>query len=448
MFGEVVRVIRRNVRQLLRVTGRLKKFARPVLRRWRRLRDRSWVWFIPAIAKRLVNRQVTYIGVTGSCGKTSTAKLIAAVLSEDGQCILNMENSDLPHLSRSLRSVGPSTKFSVNEVCGASPGKVRRQTTILRPDIGVITTVGSDHYKHYRTLEIAAQEKGMLAEAVPRHGSVILNADDPHVRAMASRCRARVITFGLSPDADVRGTELSGAWPDRLALTVSHGNQSIRVTSQMLGKHWATSILAAVACGIVCGLDLKTCADAISRSQPVLGRYSSHQTSWGAIYILDYKASYWTFSAGLDFLAQSRAPRKTIVIGTLSDYPGAASARYRRVARAALQVADRVLFVGPHSGHVSRLRRGETQDRLSDFQTVYEVTKYLKREPISGELVLIKGSRTDHLERIVLAEIDVVVCWRERCGIRLACPECRNYRNTKTPLGLTETSLVSRSATL
>ena len=64
MFGEVVRVIRRNVRQLLRVTGRLKKIVRPVLRRWRRLRERSWVWFIPAIAKRLVNRQVTYIGVT------------------------------------------------------------------------------------------------------------------------------------------------------------------------------------------------------------------------------------------------------------------------------------------------------------------------------------------------------------------------------------------------
>ena len=72
----------------------------------------------------------------------------------------------------------------------------------------MITMVGGDHHKTYRTLEATAKEKGTLAEAVPRHGTVILNADDPNVRAMRPRCRGRVVTYGLSPDADIRGMDV------------------------------------------------------------------------------------------------------------------------------------------------------------------------------------------------------------------------------------------------
>ena len=231
----------------------------------------------------------------------------------------------------------------------------------------MITTVGSDHYRKYRSLEATAKEKGILAEVVPGDGTVILNADDPHVSAMAARCRGRVVTYGLSPDADIRGTQVSSAWPDRLALTVVHGDQSVRITSKLVGAHWTTSILAAVACGIACGLDLQACADAITKFEPVPGRYSVHQIAGGPVYVLDHKAVDWTIPAAFAFMATAQASRKTIVLGTISDYPGAASRRYRRVARQALDVADRVVFVGPQSAHVSKLRQGEVRDRLFAF---------------------------------------------------------------------------------
>ena len=198
----------------------------------------------------------------------------------------------------------------------------------------MITTVGSDHYRKYRSLEATAKEKGILAEVVPSDGTVILNADDPHVRAMAARCRGRVVTYGLSPDADIRGTQVSSAWPDRLALTVVHGDQSVRVTSKLVGAHWTTSILAAVACGVVCGLDLKACADAIAGCEPFFSRYSVHQIAGGPVYVADYKAVDWTIASALAFIGEARAARKTIVLGTISDYPGSAGRQYRRVARA------------------------------------------------------------------------------------------------------------------
>jgi UDP-N-acetylmuramoyl-tripeptide--D-alanyl-D-alanine ligase len=252
--------------------------------------------------------------VTGSCGKTTTVKLIGAVLSTRGECCLNAGYNYLIHLRRSVMMVGRSTKYCIQEMSGSNPGRLRPMVRVLRPQIGVITTVGGDHYKAFRGLEETAKEKGKLAEAVPKHGTAILNADDPHVRGMAGRCRGRVVTYGLSPDADVRGTQVSSRWPDRLALTVSYGNRSVFISSQMVGDHWATSILAAVACGIVCGLDLETCAEAISRFEPPYARYSVHPTPQAAAFVLDHKAVAWTIDAGLAFVAGARARHKTVIL--------------------------------------------------------------------------------------------------------------------------------------
>ena len=396
---------------------------------------------LAGMAKRSLNPQVTYVGVTGSCGKTTTAKLIGAILAADGECHVNIDKNGERSIARGIISLGPSTKYCVNEVCGSKPGKVRKQTRILRPQIGVITAVGSDHYRNYRGLEATSREKGVLAEAVPPHGTVILNADDPHVLGMAARCRGRMLTYGLSTEAEVRGTDVSSAWPDRLQLTVTYRDQNIRIKTELVGEHWATSVLAAVACGIVCGLDLRTCSEVIARFQPPFARCSVHAIPGGPVYVIDYKSPIWTIPASLTFMAKARADRKTIVLGTISDYPGGAtSARYRREALRALEVADRVVFVGPQSTSVSKLRQGELKERLFDFQTVYEAANFLHRNFLPGELILLKGSPTaDHLERIMLSQIEDVVCWKQGCGRRKGCQYCANYRKpSPPPFGLVE----------
>ena len=127
-----------------------------------------------------------------------------------------------------------------------------------------------------------------------------------------------------------------------------------------------------------------------------------------------------------------------MVFGTISDYPGDTTKRYRRVARQALQVADRVVFVGQQAGHMDRFRQGEAENRLFTFGTSYQASDFLARVAVPGELILIKGSLTaDHLERIMLSQLDRVVCWRERCGYKCACLGCKEYRNpTPPPCGL------------
>jgi UDP-N-acetylmuramoyl-tripeptide--D-alanyl-D-alanine ligase len=385
--------------------------------------------------RRLTLHGTFFIAITGSCGKTTSTKLIRAVLRRNGVFMVGYGYNTEKAAARAVLKVPATARFCLQELGADIKGSIARMVKILRPNIGVVTMVGSDHYKAFRTLDETAKEKGSLVESLPASGIAILNADDPHVLAMARRTRARVITFGLSPEADIRASDLSGAWPDHLAFTVSVGGQSKRVKTRFHGVHWTSSVLAAIACGLACGLELGACAGAVERVDPVFRRCSVHRVPAGPVFVLDtWKAPLWTIASTLTFLEMARAPRKTVVVGTLSDYAGNAGRTYRKVARQALAVADRVIFVGPHAFHCEALRQ-ETGGRLFAFPTAYAASRFVAKESDEGELILIKGSGGDHLERIALSHFGDIVCWREGCGKAPPCQTCREYRTPCPPSG-------------
>jgi UDP-N-acetylmuramoyl-tripeptide--D-alanyl-D-alanine ligase len=400
---------------------------------WKTLRNRRTMGL--AILRRLTLRHTTFIGVTGSCGKTTTVNLIQSILSLVGPCQAKSGANYLHTTVKDVSSLERSKRYCVQEISGHKSGVVIQHMRVLKPQIGVVTVIGTDHYKVHRGAEGAASEKVALIESLPENGVAVLNADDSHVRAMAERTRARVITYGLCSDAHVRATDVSSVWPERLALTVVHGGEIIRMKTRLVGEHWTTSVLAAIACGIACGVDLHTCAKGVATTEPHFGRCSVHQAHSGATYILDsYKAPYWTIASGLAFLKAAHAPRKTAVFGTISDYPSKANRIYRRVAREALSLVDRVVFVGPHSGHVSRLCEGDTRNKLFAFESAFEASPFFAKDLVAEELIYIKASgATDHLERIMLAQFDTVVCWRERCGRKTYCHRCKDYGRPSMP---------------
>jgi UDP-N-acetylmuramoyl-tripeptide--D-alanyl-D-alanine ligase len=379
------------------------------------------------------------VGVTGSCGKTTTTSLIGAVLSWAGECRLDAGRNGERRVIANLLTVGPNTKFCLQELSGSRPGRIKTQASVLKPQIGVITTVGGDHYKNFRSLEATAEEKGQLVALLPADGTAILNADDANVRAMAARTRASVITYGLDPGADVRARDIRSTWPERLSLTVLHGGRELRLQTQLLGEYWVTSILAAIACGLARGFDLETCAKAIAACEPVFGRASVHSLPDGPDYVLEtQKAPLWTIANSMAFMRAARAKRKTMVFGTVSDYSGKGGETHRKVARQALEVSDRVIFVGPQASHVEKLRRGEAKDRLTAFTTSYQAAAFLGSTSLAGELIYVKASITDHLERLMLAQFGEVMCWQERCARIGACPYCGLYREAHPPpFGLT-----------
>jgi UDP-N-acetylmuramoyl-tripeptide--D-alanyl-D-alanine ligase len=371
-----------------------------------------------------------FVGVTGSAGKTTTKDLIAAVLSRRYRGSKSPGTHNAAHwVSRTVLAVRPGDGFCVQELGASGPGTLDRPIAVVRPRVAVVTNIGGDHRRAFRTLDATATEKSKLVSAVPAHGLAVLNADDPRVLAMAGCCRGRVLTYGLTPDAAVHAESVASSWPDRLSFVAIHGEQRVAVHTRFNGVHWIHACLAAICTGVGLGIPLADAAAALADAEPWSGRLEP-VTAGGVTFIRDEcKASLWSIGPSLEFLRTARVPRRIAVIGTISDYPGRASSVYASVARQALEVADEVIFVGPQALRSAGARTHPRGASLHAFLTLHQAHRHLAEMLIPGDLVLLKGSqRADHLLRLVLARRGWIACWRTECRRIKFCDECALLR--------------------
>jgi UDP-N-acetylmuramoyl-tripeptide--D-alanyl-D-alanine ligase len=365
------------------------------------------------------------VAVTGSCGKSTTTSLIARILSDQGITLTGIGVNTARGIARNILRASRTEQYWVQEVSGHEPGAISAASGFLRHDIAVVTTVGMDHRKSLGGMEGVAAEKGSLVELLPEHGIAILNADDPLVAAMAARTRAKVVTFGASKDADIRCLGHSAVFPERLSLVVSDGERTAEVRTRLLGARWVTAIMAAIACGRSIGVELDACVRAVEAVEPAHGRDSLHAIVGGPKIVLDtVKAPWWTIASSLDFVRAAKTPRRTIVFGTISDYSGASGPKYRGAALQAMEAAERVVFVGKNIGRVEQKAR-ENPDRLWAFTSAYQAYEFLRSSALPGELIYVKASGIDHLERLLYEWQSPIKCWIDDCQKSFSCDFCK-----------------------
>lgn len=355
-----------------------------------------------------------------------------------GQVIMSNTATNTPYdVMTTLLRLRRDHQYCVQELGGFYPGVLADSTGMFQPHVGVVTFVRQDHRSAFRDLDATAREKRVLVECLPGDGIAILNADDERVLEMRSRTNANVITYGLSPEAIVRGEQPEFGWPDPLSLTVCYDGQKVLVETQLLGEHWVYPALAAVATAVAEGVQIEDAARAIGSVRPVEQRLSERRMPDGVTFILDtWKAPLYSFPISLRVLETADAKRRIAVIGTISDMAISASKAYRRVARQALEAADVVIFVGRWAQSAIKGRPPGCENRLMGFENIYELRGFLHGYLTSGDLVLLKGSITaDHLERIVWDWESEFACWRLKCGKLLSCRDCRLSRTPFIPGG-------------
>jgi aminoacyl-tRNA hydrolase len=406
----------------------------PVKNALKLVRERSWL--AAAALKRTVLGGTTFVAVTGSAGKTTTKELLVAILSTHmrGHGTLATANY-LLSVAKLVCATKRSHRFCVVELGLSGPGEIDAQLRIVRPLIGVVTSIGSDHVSAFGSREAIAAEKGNLVESLPEDGVAILNADDPLVAAMGQRSRARVLTHGRSAAADLVADAVDATWPERLRFEVHYQGVRVPVRTQFCGEHWVTPVLAAMAAGVALGIPLPAAADAVACATPMRGRMQPHRTREGIDIVRDdWKAPLWTCDAAIDFLRAARAPRKIAVFGTISDLRGDASRQYERLARRALEVADHVVFAGPWASRVLGVVPPSAGKTIRGYGSVQQASEYVRSIARPGDLVLLKGTnKRDHLERIVFAFDDEVRCWRDDCGRESFCIGCRYLHVPSVP---------------
>ncbi|MFZ6751466.1 aminoacyl-tRNA hydrolase [Undibacterium sp. Ren11W] len=373
-------------------------------------------------------RNTVFIGVTGSAGKTTTKDLIASILQV--HLLRGTKNPDSLNFPEDMVKVLLATSkrdaYCVMEISAhAGPGMLDLPLALLKPQLAVVTNIGSDHLTAYHSRQGIADEKARLVRALPADGVAILNADDPLVWAMHSQFSGRCLSFGESEDAMLRGDTISSVWPARLTLNATWQGQTVQVKTQLCGSHWAPAVLAALACGVALGAPLQLAAEALELTEPFEGRMAPVQINGIHFIRDDWKAPLSTVAPAFDFMRTAHAARKIIVIGTISDYTGDSSKRYVEIAKAALAIAACVVFVGPRASAALRAKSG-ADDALYAFPSLRDAATFLRGYLQADDLVLLKGShKADHMQRLIIALQTELLCWRADCGYMRSCQSCQ-----------------------
>lgn len=372
--------------------------------------------------------KTTFIGVTGSSGKSTTASLLGHILAGHGavhaQILDNTIRALVSMLYRRMAK-GGSADYAVFEAAAFGPDTIRPMAELLRPHIAVVTMVRLEHASSFRTLENVAREKGWLVNALEPGGFAVLNADDPNVVGMASG--RRFVTFGESEAADYRVSGISAAYPQALSFRLHWRAGVLDLETPFPGAHFWLPTAAAAATALEIGVPPRIVEERVRTFRPLDNRCEVYLPEGGPHFIVDsVKAPWHSLALAFDMVAKSTLQKKRIVLGQLSDFSDS-SAKYARAYKSARGIAGQVVYVGEHA-HRSKADQADRGDgRFVELRAPKEVSDHIRRTAVPGELILLKSSSNLHLERVALAWTHDVRCWIPDCGKRESCQTCGLY---------------------
>jgi UDP-N-acetylmuramoyl-tripeptide--D-alanyl-D-alanine ligase len=344
------------------------------------------------------------IAITGSNGKTSTKDLTAAVLGQRFRAHKTAGNLN-NHLGvpLTLLSIEPQDEVAVVEIGMNHPGEIAPLAALAFPHAAIITNIGVAHIEYMGSRKAIAQEKGTLAEAVPPEGTVILNADDDMTSSIAARCRARVMTAGVGA-GDVRASDLR-ATAGGMEFTLHHAGVAVAATLPVFGEHMVRNATLASAAGLVFGLTLEECAAGLRSLQLSKGRLQQRQLAGFTVLDDSYNANPDSVVAGLATLASlPGAGRRIAILGRMGELGAEAERGHRRVGAAAGEhrIAC-VIAVGEQANWIAEAARKSGVHHVVHVPDQQSAAAALRDFGQPGDIVLVKGSRSAKMERVLEA---------------------------------------------
>jgi UDP-N-acetylmuramoyl-tripeptide--D-alanyl-D-alanine ligase len=386
------------------------------------------------LARAVVDRlpDLTIVGITGSSGKTSTKDLVAALVRTLGPTVAPPEsfNNELGHPWTVLKA-DEQTRYLVLEKSARGIGHVRWLTEIAPPRIGVVLNVGAAHAGEFGSLDATAKAKGELVEALPPGdvgGVAVLNADDPRVRAMASRTRARVVLVGQASQASIRAENVQVDAVGRASFTLHTPAGASDVALGLYGEHHVGNALAAAAVALELGMPLDEVVTVLAAARPVSRRRMEVTERADGVTIVDdsYNANPDSMRAALKALrsmagtggmlpsAPGEEPRGRrrvwAVLGYMGELGESSREEHDALGRLAVRLdIDRLVVVGPEAGaiHAGAVLEGSWGEESVHVPDVDAAVRLLGEQLAPGDVVLVKASRSAGLDRVADALLAV-----------------------------------------
>lgn len=346
------------------------------------------------------------IAVTGSNGKTSTKDFARVVMSKKYRVCATVGNlNNHIGLPLSILSFGAEDDCGVFEMGMNHRGEIAPLADIASPDAALITNVGVAHIEHLGSRENIALEKGDLAAAVPKGGFVVLNANDDFTSSIASRCVATVVTAGIGR-GDVAAIDLK-ADADGTAFTLDFGGEKLATHLPVPGEHMVCNAALAAATGWKQGIAPALIAQALREVKLTGGRLETKHL--GGVTFLDdsYNANPDSMRAGLRTLsALDCAGRRIAVLGRMGELGGHAVREHRSLGEfAAASDLGAVFTVGDAASEAALISEAASARNSTlvtrHFPSHSDCAVHLRGFLKPGDLVLLKGSRSAGMEKIL-----------------------------------------------
>ncbi len=345
------------------------------------------------------------IGITGSVGKSTTKEVIAEVLDQRYRTLKspgNMNNEI--GLPLTILRLGRGHERAVLEMGFYVPGEIAFLCDIALPEIGVVTNIGTVHAERAGSQEDIFRGKSELVQALPANGVAVLNLDDPWVCKMAELTRASVFFYGLDPAADLWADEVEGLGLEGIRFRLHYRHETLYVRVPMIGQHSVHTALRAAAVGLADGLTWQEILDGLRQGHAQL-RLTAVRTESGALLLDDtYNASPESMLAALNLLAELGG-RKVAVLGDMLELGQYEKQGHEMVGVRAAEVADSLVTVGTR-GHIiatAARRAGLGSRKIAEFENQDEAIAHLRKSLTKEDVVLVKGSHSIRMDRIVAA---------------------------------------------
>ncbi len=342
---------------------------------------------------------IPVVAITGSNGKTSTKDFTTAVLARQFNVAATRGNLN-NHIGVPLSVLATTHEHTaaVWEMGMNHPGEIAPLCAIARPKFGIITNIGSAHIEFFGSRDAIAEEKATLARALPADGILFLPATCEYHEYLRQRTKATLITVGNGRGL-VRAENLCFE-ADHTHFTLAiHGEEDVEVTLPVLGRHMVTNALLAAGVGWKLGISPREIAAGLAAVQLTGGRLGRYD--WQGVTVIDdtYNANPESVAAAIDTLADTpvaTGARRIIVLGRMGELGSHGPDAHRHVGELAAQRHLTVVAAGPGTEGIA-LGAGQS----AHFARLEDAAGWLASEVQPGDVVLLKGSRSATVERVM-----------------------------------------------
>lgn len=329
------------------------------------------------------------IGITGTNGKTTTKELVSAVLSKKFNIIFTQGNfNNQLGVPLTVLRIKPDTELAVVEMGASHPGDIDELTNIGEPDYGIITNIGRAHLRDFGGYEGVIKTKNEMYQYIAAHkGLLFVNKDNGLLMGLANNINK--VTYGTCDDADIQGKMISA----NPYLAVEWNGH--KIDTQLVGDYNFENVMAAICVGTYFKVAENDIVEALSSYCPTNNRSQVIETASNRVVMDAYNANPTSMSFSIKNFRNICKDDNLLILGDMRELGEESEKEHENVLKLLEELKFKnVYLVGEEFSKVAK-------DYYTKFENVDELIKHLNNNPISGHDILVKGSNSVHLNKII-----------------------------------------------